>query len=458
MMQIEDLTLIKLLGRGSCGEVYLSKKRGKNEYFATKKIDRITADQENTKKYLLNEINILKQLNHPNIIKYEDIKKTKDYYYIVTEYCNGGNLSTFLEKYIKKYGKAFSEEIVQYLMKQIVSAIKYFHDRNIIHRDLKLENIMINFDIINNKVNSDIMKAKIKIIDFGFSIILNKGKLAQTAIGTFQNMAPLILNKFLKKKNSNLIGYDKTVDIWSLGTICYEMLIGHPTFDTKSFEKLREKVEKGIYKIPTTLSKEVVSFLNGMLQYNEEDRLNINELSNHPFLIKNINFFTKINLSNRMKNKEININSKNNNETIWAIFNEEDEKILINIDGKSDTPNEPIIKEEYKNKNFIDKENNNNIIIGNIHGQKTFQNNQNLNDINRNRINQQKKNNYPTFYLPKINQNFEIKRVDSGTNQNNYNPPITYNNNIPTNRSNNDYYNPLNNEDDGEKSKGCCCQ
>ena len=444
MTQIDDLTLINLLGRGICGEVYLSKKKGKNVYFATKKIDRITADQENARKYLLNEINVLKQLNHPNIIKLEEVKQTKDYYYIVTEYVNGGNLSNFLEKYIKKFGKTFSEEIVQYLMKQIVSGIKHFHDKNIIHRDLKLENIMLNFDNQNDIDNYNIMKAKVKIIDFGFSIMLNDGELAKTAIGTFPNMAPQILTKYYRKQNSNLIGYDKSVDIWSLGTICYEMLIGHPTFDAKSFNNLIEKVEKGIYTIPTTLSKEVVSFLNGMLQYNAEDRLNIDELANHPFLIKPVHFFTKINL-NKVHAKEINVNTKNDNKTIWAIFNEEDEKILINIDGKNDILNESPIMEENKNN-----------MIGNIpnnYGQQVFQNNLNVNNISNNRINNHI--NYPTFYLPKLNQG--INRMNSGNNQNNYNPQIPYNNNIPTKENNNkNYYNPINNKEDGERSSGCC--
>ena len=106
--QIEDLTLIKNLGSGSFGEVFLSTKKGRNEYFATKKIDRFSADRPGRFKYLKTEISILKQLNHPNIVKLEEVKITENNYYIVMEYINGGGLDKCLEKYMQKYGKPFS--------------------------------------------------------------------------------------------------------------------------------------------------------------------------------------------------------------------------------------------------------------------------------------------------------------------------------------------------------------
>jgi len=197
-MQIEDITLLKCLGKGSFGEVYLSTKRGRREYFATKKMDRKQADKPSFMKYFQNEITILKTLNHPNIVKFEELKMTKDYYYVVMEYINGGSLTDCLQKYQKKYGKAFPENIVQYLMRQIIDAIKYIHGKNIIHRDLKLDNIMCSFDNDNDKNNLNMLRARIKIIDFGFAINL-KGSLAFSALGSPINMDPAILQKFSKK-------------------------------------------------------------------------------------------------------------------------------------------------------------------------------------------------------------------------------------------------------------------
>ena len=294
-------------------------------------------------------------LNHPNIVKIEELKITKNNVYIIMEYINGGSLSNCLDKYKSKYGKGFSEEIVQYLMLQIVNAIKYIHNNNIVHRDLKLDNIMVNFDNENDKVNIHMMKAKIKIIDFGFSAKLEKGILYST-VGTLNYADPQILKKFMNKKNAKLTGYSKEVDIWSLGALCYEMLIGHAVFDTHSFNDLIEKVEIGVYKIPKNLSKEVISFLNGMLQYEGKNRLNINELDNHPFLKKNIKFFTKINLqkaNKKMTNKPL-------KRTIWSIFSEEDERQLLSINAKNYMESKDPINEEnnYRRVNTDNKEHN----------------------------------------------------------------------------------------------------
>jgi len=330
-MIVDNLTLEKCLGKGAFGEVYLTSRKGDDKKkYATKKIDREEVEKGEGIKYLKNEIIILQYLRHPNIVRFEEVKKTKKHYYIVMEYCNGGELSKALEKYIEKYGKPFSEEIVQHLMRQIIDAFKFMHARKIIHRDVKLDNILLNYETEEDKKNLNLMKAQVKIIDFGFSCKIDKSGLQFTALGSPINMDPIILKKLnSSSKKERQLGYNQKADIWSLGTICYEMLIGKSAFDADDMEDLVNKIENGSYNVPTNLSHEVVSFLNGMLQYEGNNRLTADQLSRHAFLTKNVKDFTPLSLN---KTNKV-MNTKKLNQSIWAIFGANDENKLMNIAG-----------------------------------------------------------------------------------------------------------------------------
>ena len=153
MIQLDDLTFTKQLGKGSFGEVYLTTKAGHSKLYATKKIPKSNGDAPKTRKYFYNEINILSTIDHKNIMKLIEVKQSNDNYYLVCELFNGGSLNECLDKYRKIHRKPFTEEIVQYLMRQIVDAIKYLHAQHIIHRDLKLDNILFNYD---NEKDKDI--------------------------------------------------------------------------------------------------------------------------------------------------------------------------------------------------------------------------------------------------------------------------------------------------------------
>jgi serine/threonine protein kinase len=288
---VDDLVLIKSIGKGNYGEVYLTQKKGRPEYYATKKMERSVCEKPENLKRLQYEINILKVLNHPNIVKFYGLKKTTNHWYLLTEYCNGGSLLGNLQKYMTNYRRPFPEEVVQYLMKQIVSALNYLHFNKIIHRDLKLDNILVTFKNEYDKSSLNMMKAIIKIIDFGFATKLN-GPLTFTALGTPTNMDPQILEHI----NTGIpnSGYNEKVDIWSLGTLCYQMVVGHMAFSGSSMEELFQKVKKGNYSLPMTLSKEIVSFINGMLQQDPNKRLTANQLLNHEFLTKHPSQFQPI--------------------------------------------------------------------------------------------------------------------------------------------------------------------
>ena len=357
-MQIEDLVLIKSIGKGAFGEVFLTTKRGTQQQFATKKVQKSVVLQEKVKKYFNNEIFILRNVNHPNIIKLHEIKQTLNNFYLVFDLCNGGGLSNCLEKYMKNNGnKPFTQEIVQHIMRQLVSGLQYLHNNKILHRDLKSDNVLVNFEKEEDKKNFDLLKCVVKIIDFGFARYLENDTLAQSVLGSPINMDPQILMKMRKIDNNQSFGYDQKADIWSLGTICYEILIGSPPFDATSYEELTSKIQRGNYKIPNNLqlSVEAVSFLNAMLQYDPKQRLDINQLAKHKFLTLNSKEFTPLSLKKvqqRFSNNDLTMNTKNITQSVLSIF-EINEGSIDDIEPGMIDPKAPNYSGE--NKGIVDK-------------------------------------------------------------------------------------------------------
>ena len=167
------------------GKVHLTEKEGDQKKYATKVIERNALEKnEEVKRYYRTNLLFLKNLKHPNIIKLIDLKKSKKNYYIIMELCNGGELSKALEKYKEKNGKAFPEELVQHFMRQIIDAFKYLHEKKIIHRNINLYNILLNFENEEDKQNFNLFKAQIKITDFGFACKYNENIKINELVGT----------------------------------------------------------------------------------------------------------------------------------------------------------------------------------------------------------------------------------------------------------------------------------
>ena len=340
------------MGSGAFGGVFETKIAGCNDIYTIKKLDK-SKYKKNPKayRYLQNEINILKSINHENIIKlYNSDLEDRVFKYLITEYCNGGDLGTIIEHYMIEKNRPFSEEEVQYIMRQLVSGIKYLHSKSsnkleIIHRDLKLENILLHFDNEDDRINKRILKAKIKIINFGFARYL-KG-LAGNVVGTTPMFwDPKILFIFNKMDFTNDFGYGKKVDIYSLGIICFYLLTGHPPFDVHTIGDLVSETKKGKFIISKDFSKETISFLNYMLRYDPKKRLNINQLSKHKFIANNVKDFTR---KDRNKLEKNNLEKKEPDEFQKEIIKKLNEaEALVKKEKKDDDViiNEPILDTE----------------------------------------------------------------------------------------------------------------
>ena len=268
------------------------------------------------------------------------------------EYCNGGDLSKCLKKYIKINKKPFSEEIVQYLMRQIITGLRLLHSKKILHRDLKLDNILINFNSEKDKSSMNLLKSTVKISDFGFSKILKDplSPMTNTIIGTPIYMCPSMLAAMAS--GSENPGYNQKADIWSLGVLCYEMLIGECPFIANDIQELYNKIKQGDYSIPTSLSREAADFIGKMLLKDQDKRLSCDELLKHDFLNKNINEFKPVTVMNiqgvvAQKGQFIIVNSGANDTKIKLeekkveLFNQINPKPIAEEEVKED-PNKKI--------------------------------------------------------------------------------------------------------------------
>ena len=326
--EIGDLTLLNYIDAGCFAETFLSKKKGSDKLYATKRISiKMIIQEPCFKYYIQNEINVLKKINHPNIVKLFDVKGDKQYIYLVMEYCNGGSLYDLLNNYKEKNGKPFPEDIVRFFMKQILLGVECLHDHGIIHRDLKLENILLNYNKEEDVYNNNIFLSQIKIIDF------NTCMKSGAYIETFMDPT------FVYEDFDNII-CDEKIDIWALGVLCYEMLIGEKPYKTND-NNTNFFLKKDNINIPKNLSLEAQSFLFSMLQKDRYKRLSVKELLRKDFILN----------KNKEKN-QINNNNKNNNITNK---NNNNNNYNNNYNNKNNNKNNNII-ENYYTQNYSKEE------------------------------------------------------------------------------------------------------
>ena len=266
-----DYHKIKLLGQGSFGTVYLVKNKKLNNNFAMKIIEK-SSDDEEKEDEIKNEINILRKLDHPNILKINDFFSTKKEYFLITEFCPEGEL--FYE--IKNFAP-FDEALAGWYMKQILSAVNYCHKSKIIHRDLKPENILI-YQRNKKGFNS------IKIIDFGTAILFNKKD--KNLAGSIYYLAPEIISKNRK--------YTEKCDIWSCGIIMYILLTGKPPFNGDSDEEILKKILQNrldLEKYPwSVISLKAKDLIKKLLETDTKKRITAEEALNHEwFKCKQVN-------------------------------------------------------------------------------------------------------------------------------------------------------------------------
>ncbi|XP_034412598.1 serine/threonine-protein kinase MARK2 isoform X10 [Cyclopterus lumpus] len=249
---IGNYRLLKTIGKGNFAKVKLARHVLTGKEVAVKIIDKTQLNSSSLQK-LFREVRIMKMLNHPNIVKLFEVIETEKTLYLVMEYASGGEVFD----YLVAHGR-MKEKEARAKFRQIVSAVQYCHQKCIVHRDLKAENLLLDADM------------NIKIADFGFSNEFTMGNKLDTFCGSPPYAAPEL---FQGKK------YDgPEVDVWSLGVILYTLVSGSLPFDGQNLKELRERVLRGKYRIPFYMSTDCENLLKKFLILNPSKRGSLEQI------------------------------------------------------------------------------------------------------------------------------------------------------------------------------------
>jgi serine/threonine protein kinase len=254
---------LALLGKGSFGEVFLVQKINTKERFAMKVLRKERIMGQNLLKYALAERNVLSLSHHPFIVKLNYAFQTSTKLFLILEYCPNGDLAKHL-----MLEKRFSEPRAKFYICEVLLALENLHQRDIIFRDLKPDNVVLDKD------------GHCKLTDFGLSKEgVNENQFAQSFCGSIAYLAP----EMLKKK-----GHGKAVDWYLLGVLFYEMLIGITPYFTGRKEDIFHNIEFGELKIPNFVSPEAAEILRRLLERDPNKRLggsikDAQEIKEHPY-------------------------------------------------------------------------------------------------------------------------------------------------------------------------------
>ncbi|EKM79117.1 hypothetical protein AGABI1DRAFT_120578 [Agaricus bisporus var. burnettii JB137-S8] len=256
---LNDYQLGDSLGKGAFGQVYRALNWATGETVAVKEIQLSNIPKAELGE-IMSEIDLLKNLNHANIVKYKGFVKTREYLYIILEFCENGSLHNI----VKKFGK-FPENLVAVYISQVLEGLVYLHDQGVIHRDIKGANILTNKD------------GTVKLADFGVASSVTAGAANAAVVGSPYWMAPEVIEQS---------GATTASDIWSVGCLVIELLEGHPPYhDLDPMPALFRIVQDDCPPIPDGASPIVKDFLYHCFQKDSNLRISAKKLLKHPWMV-----------------------------------------------------------------------------------------------------------------------------------------------------------------------------
>ena len=259
--ELKDFEVGKRLGVGKFGHVYLAREKKSKYVVALKVLFKHQLQKSEVEHQLRREIEIQSHLRHPNVLRLYGYFYDKTRIYLILEYAARGELYKELQSC-----KYFSEERSATYIRDLSNTLAYCHSKHVIHRDIKPENLLLG------------MNGEIKIADFGWSVYAPAQQSRRTTFcGTLDYLPPEMVQRE---------AYDDSVDIWCLGVLMYEFLVGSPPFETNQPKDTYKKIANVDFECPEYLSDEAQDLLSKFLQKNPTKRISLKDVPKHPWILK----------------------------------------------------------------------------------------------------------------------------------------------------------------------------
>lgn len=260
---LSDFEIGRALGKGKFGNVYLAREKSSKFVIALKVLFKSQLLSANVEHQLRREIEIQSHLRHPNILKLYGYFHDEARVYLILEYAPKGEL--FKEIKSQPQQRLDEARTATYIA-QLADALLYCHERKVIHRDIKPENLLIG------------SKGELKIADFGWSVHSPQSR-RTTLCGTLDYLSP----EMVKGQP-----HDENVDLWSLGVLCFECLVGKPPFESATYDDTYRKISRAQYTLPLFISNDARDLIAKLLVVVPQNRLPLPEVLTHPWILKNV--------------------------------------------------------------------------------------------------------------------------------------------------------------------------
>uniref|UniRef100_A0A3B4B654 non-specific serine/threonine protein kinase n=1 Tax=Periophthalmus magnuspinnatus TaxID=409849 RepID=A0A3B4B654_9GOBI len=257
---IDDFDIGRPLGKGKFGNVYLARVKKLQAIVALKVLFKSQMEKEGVEHQLRREIEIQAHLKHPNILRFYNYFHDRKRVFLVLEYAPRGEMY----KELQRCGRFDDQRSATY-MEEISDALMYCHEKKVIHRDIKPENLLLGY------------RGELKIADFGWSVHAPSLR-RRTMCGTLDYLPPEMIEGHT---------HSEKVDLWCIGVLCYECLVGNPPFETASHSETYKRIMKVDLKFPRIVSEGAKDLISKLLRHNPTDRLSLQSVIDHPWVKAN---------------------------------------------------------------------------------------------------------------------------------------------------------------------------